>query len=310
MGDQVGDLGLLEVQAAALLLAGRGAGTLVPAESPAFGHQQASPSEGPVPELGVLRAPLGERLVEPSHRLEEAPADAEVPGGDHPEDVIRGGGKFVGAGHVELDPLRPLSRTIREQVLQGAWSVPHRLRVDAVGRHVGPEPERQCVGHGLVPAGVRRQPARLRHHVAIEEHQDIVRSGMGATVTGPGRPEAPTLLAYHRKVERRALGPAERDAGAVIHHDHLEQVTRVGLPFQSSQRESQSFGCLVVGDHYGHGKGGDELVDGRDLHLAPVVSPHRGRPGGGHDLRPPPAGIGGVIRAVPPPGPTGTDPRP
>ena len=119
VGDQVGDLGPLELEAPHLGLAGGGARPLMPAESRPLGHQQTAPGVGPVSEFGVLRPPLGERLVEPPCFLEELLGDAQVASGHHPEQVVGGGCEVVGSLHVELDPLRVLRRPARPQLRQG-----------------------------------------------------------------------------------------------------------------------------------------------------------------------------------------------
>ena len=100
-----------------------------------------------------------------------------------------------------------------------------------------PEPQRQRVGQDVVPAGVGGQPPRLGHHVTVEEHQDAAAGGLRPGVAGSGQAEPQIFLVDHPEVQTRAFGALQRSLRSVVDDDHLEQITRVGLPGQ--RRQSQ-----------------------------------------------------------------------
>ena len=207
MGDQVGRFLVLDqIAPAAFVLIPT---ALMPGKGISDGHQQAAVGIGPVAQFGVLPAPARERFVASAHQVVKALADPEVASGDSSEHAIVPGGQIVGPDHVSRDPGR-VRRPVREQICQRPRPGPDHLRVDAVRCDVSTEPDGQGIGDDVVPAGVRRDPARLGQRVAVEKEQDVVRRRPNAGVAGSGDPEPLALLPHHRDVQRSRARPRER----------------------------------------------------------------------------------------------------
>ena len=64
------------------------------------------------------------------------------------------------------------------------------------------KPKCQDVACGVMPSSVFSQPARFGHHVAVQEHDDVVGGGSDAGVASTREPEAQVLLVYDTDVER------------------------------------------------------------------------------------------------------------
>ena len=156
-------------------------------------------------------------------------------------------GQIAGPGHVRLGP-RPVERPPGEERRERPRAPPQRRRLDPRHGHARAEPERQRVGDGVVPARVGGEPSRLRHHVAVEKHQDGVRRGARARVSRPGKPEPAPRLAHHLDVQRRR-GRGQGLARAVVDDDDLEQVAGVALALQRRERQRQRPGRLEVRHH-------------------------------------------------------------
>ena len=200
--DELRDLGALLFQAGLLAGARRSARSLVPAHRVTSRHQHAAACEGSVAELGVLAAPLGERLVVAAGQLEERAGHSQIAAGHDPKEVIGVGGELVGSCHVELDPLRPVHGTALEQVRQRPVPAPDSVRVDSGHVDVRSEAERQHIACGMVPACVLCQPACFGHHVAVQEHDDVVRGRADPGVAGACEAEAQVFLMDDTDVER------------------------------------------------------------------------------------------------------------
>ena len=140
--DQVGDLQSLDPEQALLALPILRPAPLVPRERLSHGNENSPERVGAVPELGILRSPADERLVEPAGGLMELATDSEVARRHDAEDVVVPRRQLVGSRHVAFEERR-IRRTAREQVLQRPRPSPDRLGVDAVHRDMGAEPERQ-----------------------------------------------------------------------------------------------------------------------------------------------------------------------
>ena len=187
-------------------------------------------------------------------------------------------------------PPKRKSASAEKQFFQRSGPAPNGLCVHAVHIYEGANPHGQSVGDRVVPTGVRRHPARLDQHDAVEEKQDVVGRGPNAgvyrlTVSGAyqGPPEYAPLPPYDLHVQRRREGPRQRRLRAVVHDDHLEQLPRVGLAFECREGPRQRLGgllvvraggCLVVRDYNADGPGGRERIERRHIDLPPVVIPN------------------------------------
>ena len=140
-----------------------------------------------------------------------------------------------------------------------------------------PEAEREHIAGGVVPAGVAGQPARLRHHVAVEEHEDAVRSGARPGVAGPCQPETEILLMDHPHGQRAVRRRLERRVRAVVHDHDLEQLRRIVLTLEGGQGQLQCLGSLVVGDDHADGQRRAERLRRLDDQGSPIVAADIGR---------------------------------
>ena len=274
VGDEMRHLVALLLQADGLALSEHRARTLVPAQGAALGGQHRSEGVGPPAELDVLGPPLRERLVEHSHIGEERGGDAEVAAGDDSEDVVGAGCEVVGASHPAFDPFRVLHRSLCEQFLERTRPASDRVRVDALEVDMPPEAESHQIGGRVVPAGVGGQPLGFGHHVAVEEHDDVAGRRPCSVVSGSSQPEAQILLVDHAHPQRLRLDQLQRRVRAVIHHDHLEELARVGLTLQPGEGQGQRLGRLEIRDYDSDDHVGLEELDRRDREGAPVVSAH------------------------------------
>ncbi len=275
--NEVGELVPLLFEAHLLVLAEYGTLTLMPAQSASLRNQDRSQGVGPPTELDVLRAPLGERLVESAHSPEEVGRHREVPPGHHPEDIVGVRGQVVGQRHAAFDPLGPLDGPPLEEIGERAGPLADGGGVDARDVGMAAEPERQQVAGGVVPSGMGGEPIGLGHHVAIEERQDAAAGGAGSVVAGPGQPEAQVRLVDHADLQGRRPGQIQRGIGAVVHHDYFEQLAGVGLALETGQGQGERLRRLVVGDHDSDGNLRLEDLDRCYGQRPPVVVPHSGR---------------------------------
>ena len=86
----------------------------------------------------------------------------------------------------------------------------------------------------MVPAGVRRYPARLWQHIAIKEQQNVVDGHPSTGIPSPGDPESASLLTFNSDVQRRP-GSDKRRLRPVIDDHYLKEVTGVSLAFECRQ---------------------------------------------------------------------------
>ena len=200
--DQLRNLGALQFQAGLLAAARRCARTLMPAHRVTCWDEHATACESAVAELGVLAPPLGECLVVTAHQLEERAGHAQIAPRDDTEEVISVGRQIVGARHVELDPFRPVDGATLEQLRQRSFPVPDAACVDSGNVDVRSKTESQDVAGGMVPTRMFSQPTRFGHHVAVQEHDDVVRGGPDTGIACACKAEAQVFLMHDADFER------------------------------------------------------------------------------------------------------------
>ena len=85
-------------------------------------------------------------------------------------------------------------------------------------------------GRAVARDGVLGEPAGLGNHVAVEEHEDVMRGRAGTVAACPRQTEAPVVLVDDRDVQGRFRLFQRRRLRTVIDDDDLEQIPGIGLP--------------------------------------------------------------------------------
>ena len=124
----------------------------------------------------------------------------------------------------------------------------------------------------MVPPGVGGEKFGIGQHVAVEEDENGMRCRFGAGVARRRQAEVGPFPADEPDVERRRR-KRQGWLGAVVHDDHLEEVTRTGLPLQGRQRPRQLLRRLETGHDHRHRQRRYERGRRRHVQLPPIVVP-------------------------------------
>ncbi len=120
--------------------------------------------------------------------------------------------------------------------------------------------------------GQRGHVVRFGHGVAVEEEQHLAVGRRGPEVAGRRGPEAAVGLSHQPDVERPGGTQIGSDRRPVVGDDHLEPVTRMGLPGQRVEHPVELVLAVVAGhDHDDRGWLGRPRVGIRSQRLPGTI---------------------------------------